>query len=208
MDLRMTELKVGIFILIGMLILFIIVFSISDVYLTKPGYRIKVIFNFVSGISQAAPVRFAVVSVGQVEKIDLTYDPSDKRTKAVIHAWLEGDTKIEEDAEVTVNMLGLLGEKYLEIFPGTPGKRTLKDGDTIIGHDPVPMEKVTENLKTLSDSVTTIVERLKRGEGTIGKLLVEEAIYYDLKATAGNFKDFSEDIKRHPWKLLSKPRGE
>ena len=241
MELRTIEIKVGIFVLIGILILFIIVFSIGDIYLAKPGYHIKIIFHFASGLGQSAPVRLAGVNVGQIEKIELFYDKQEQKTKAMVYAWIKGGSAIEEDAEVTINTLGLLGEKYLEIYPGTSGKRIIKEGDTLIGHDPVAMEKVTENIKTLSDSITTIVERLRKGEGTIGKLLVEDAIYNDIKATAGNlkdftgiikqdggvgrvlfeqgmysdfratagnFKDFSEDIKRHPWKLLSKPKGE
>ncbi len=207
-DTRAFEFKIGLFILIGITILFLIVFSIGDIHISKVGYHIRVLFNFANGIGGTAPVRLAGVGIGQVQGIRIIYDEKDKRTKAELTAWIDTNAKIEEDAKATINTLGLLGEKYLEIFPGTAGKRVLKNNDLIIGQDPVPMEKITENLANLSDSVTTIVDRLKKGEGTIGKLLVEDVIYNDLKATAGNFKEFSEDIKKHPWKLLSKPRGE
>ena len=198
---RTFELKVGIFMLIGVAILFIIVFSIGDINLSKTGYKIKVIFNFASGIGPTAPVRLAGVGVGQVQDIHIIYDEKEKRTKAELTAWISDDAKIGEDAEVTINTLGLLGEKYLEIFPGTMGKPILKNNDTIIGKDPVPMEKVTENLASLSDSIKVIVEKLKNGEGTVGKLLTEDKIYNDLEA-------FVADIKAHPWKLLNKPKGE
>lgn len=195
------ELKVGIFVLIGAVILFLIVFSIGDINLIRSGYHINVVFNFAAGIGPSAPVRLAGVGIGEVEGIHLFYDEKEKRTKAVLSAWIQQDTRIEEDAMATVNTLGLLGEKYLEIVPGTSGKRNLKDKDTIVGKDPVAMEKITENLADLSNSVKTVVGRLEKGEGTIGKLLVEDKIYRDLEA-------FVEDIKKHPWKLLSKPRGE
>lgn len=198
---RTFELKVGIFMLIGVAILFIIVFSIGDINLSKTGYKIKVLFNFASGIGPTAPVRLAGVGVGQVQGIHIIYDEKEKRTKAELTAWISDNAKIEEDAEVTINTLGLLGEKYLEIFPGTMGKPILKNNDTIIGKDPVSMEKVTENLASLSDSIKVIVERLKNGEGTVGKLLTEDKIYNDLEA-------FVADIKTHPWKLLNKPKGE
>ena len=223
MDSKIIELKVGVFILIAIIIFFIIVFSIGDIYIMKPGYNINVIFSFASGITEAAPVRLSGVMVGQVKEVAIFYDEKDKKAKARVRAWLEDDAKIGADADATINTLGLLGEKYLEISSsGIEGQRLLKDGDTLIGRDPVPMEKITENLKTLSDDVNVIVGRLRRGEGTIGKLLAEDVVYddiksitgnfkdfsYDLKSTAGNFKEFSEDIKRHPWKLLNKPRGE
>lgn len=198
---RTFELKVGIFMLIGVAVLFIIVFSIGDINLSKTGYKIKVIFNFASGIGPTAPVRLAGVGVGQVQGIHIIYDEKEKRTKAELTAWVNDGAKIEEDSVVTINTLGLLGEKYLEIFPGTMGKPLLKNDDTIIGKDPVAMEKVTENLANLSDSIKVIVERLKNGEGTVGKLLTEDKIYSDLEA-------FVADIKAHPWKLLNKPKGE
>ena len=198
---RTFELKVGAFILVGIAILFLIVFSMGDINLSKTGYHIVVSFNFASGIGGGAPVRLAGVGVGKVDGIRIAYDEKDKKTKAFVTVWINDETKIEEDAIATINTLGLLGEKYLEIFPGTSGKPVLKNNDIIIGRDPVPIEKVTENLATLSESFKVIVERLRKGEGTIGKLLTEERIYNDLEA-------FVADIKRHPWKLLNKPKGE
>lgn len=232
---RSFELKVGIFILIGIGILFLIVFSIGDINFQKNGYRIKILFNFANGIGASVPVRLAGVGVGQVEGIRIVYDEKLKQTKAELTAWINDSVKIEEDSVATINTLGLLGEKYLEMFPGTPGKPILKDGDTINGKDPVPMEKVTDDLAKISGNVSVIVERLKNGEGTIGKLLTEDTlyrnlegftaklnspqgtigrllsedyIYNDFKVVATNFKEFSEDVKRHPWKLLNRPRNE
>ena len=44
---KIFELKVGIFIMIGIAILFIIVFSIGDINFVRKGYHIKVDFGFV-----------------------------------------------------------------------------------------------------------------------------------------------------------------
>jgi phospholipid/cholesterol/gamma-HCH transport system substrate-binding protein len=198
-DSRSFELKVGVFILIGIAILFIIVFSIGDINLSKTGYRVNVRFNFASGIGPSAPVRLAGVGIGQVQGIHIIHDPKDNKTKAELTAWINDGTKIEEDAVVTINTLGLLGEKYLEILPGTAGSPVVGPNSIMVGKDPVPMEKITENLAALSESVKTIVDKIKSGEGTIGKLLNDDAIY-------NNLEGFTADIRKHPWKLLNKPR--
>jgi len=217
---RSFEIKVGAFILAGVVIGFLIIFSIGDINLSKAGYYINVKFDFASGIGPAAPVRLAGVGVGRVDGVSVVYSNEDKRSYAEVRAWIQADAKIEEDAQITINTLGLLGEKYLEIYPGTPGSPLVKDGAVMRGKDPVVMEKLTENLVDLSNSVTTVVHRLEKGEGTIGKLLVEDDVYndlrsmmgnfkdfsVDLKSTGANFKDFSADLKKHPWKLLSRPR--
>ncbi|MDP3804562.1 MAG: MlaD family protein, partial [Candidatus Omnitrophota bacterium] len=114
---RTFELKVGVFILIGIAILFLIVFSIGDINLSKTGYKIKILFGFAAGIGPSAPVRLAGVGVGQVQTIRIIRDEKAKTTKAEITAWINDDASIEKDAVVTINTLGLLGEKYLEIFP-------------------------------------------------------------------------------------------
>lgn len=214
------EIKVGAFILAGIVIGFLIIFSIGDINLAKTGYSVTVKFDFASGIGSAAPVRLSGVGVGRVDGVNVVYSDQDKKSHAEVHAWIQSDAKIEEDARITINTLGLLGEKYLEIYPGTPGAPLIKDGAVLVGQDPVVMEKLTENLVDLSNSATAIMKRLEKGEGTIGKLLVEDGVYtdlrsmmgnfkdfsVDLKSTGTNFKDFSEDLKRHPWKLLSRPK--
>lgn len=196
---RGLELKVGMFIFIGLIILFIIVFSIGDFYIFERGYTVKTVFGFVNGIAESAPVRLAGVDIGEVEKIEVFYDEEEGKTKVALYAWIRQNTKIEKDAMAHINTLGLLGEKYLEITPGTAGAGFLKDGDGIKGDDPVSVEALTNDMRKLVDSTTVIVDRLKDGKGTVGKLLVEEKVYNDLES-------FVSDIKAHPWKLLHKTR--
>jgi len=196
---RGLELKVGIFIFIGLIILFIIVFSIGDFYIFERGYTVKAVFGFVNGIAESAPVRLAGVDIGELEKIEVFYDEEEEKTKVTLYAWIRQNMKIEKDAVAHINTLGLLGEKYLEITPGTAGTGFLKDGDEIKGDDPVSVEALTNDMRKLVDSTTVIIDRLKDGKGTVGKLLVEEKIYNDLEG-------FVSDIKAHPWKLLHKTR--
>jgi len=192
------EVKVGIFILIGFIILFIMIFSIGEVYLLKPGYHIKVTFNFANGIAMNAPVRVAGIEVGEIDNIRIYYDTLGQRTKVELSAWIKKNVVIEEDAEAVINTLGLLGEKYLEIFPGK-SKRFLEEGSVLVGIDPISTENMTMELKKILDSLSVVMERLKNGEGTAGKLLTDESIYNNLEA-------FTEDIKENPWKLMHKPK--
>lgn len=192
------EVKVGFFILIGFLILLGMLFSIGEVYFLKPGYRIKITFNFANGIAMNAPVRVAGIEVGEIDNIRIYYDTTEQRTKVKLSAWIKKDVVIEEDARAVINTLGLLGEKYLEIFPGK-NNRFLENGSVLVGVDPVSTENMTMEIKNILDSLGVIVERLRNGEGTVGRLLTDEGIYDNLEA-------FTEDIKENPWKLMHKPK--
>ncbi len=196
---RSFELKVGIFVFIGIMLLFIIVFSIGKIYIFQPGYRIRVLFNFAGGLGDASPVRLAGVTVGEVEKINIFYDDDMMRTRVEAVAWIKKDVNIERDAIVHVNTLGMLGEKYLEIIPGAKEAGFVQEGGLLIGEDPIMIDQLVEDLRDMADSAGVVMGRLDRGEGTIGKLLKEETIYNNLVA-------FTDDIKRHPWKLLIKGR--
>ncbi|MDD5439737.1 MAG: MlaD family protein [Candidatus Omnitrophica bacterium] len=196
------ELKVGLFVAIGIVLFFMVVFSIEDVNFVKKGYRFYTTFHFSDGVADSAPVRYAGVGVGRVEKISIYFDEAEQMAKVKLAVWVNDENqKIEKNAIATVNTLGLLGEKYVEIFPGSPASGFIVDGDTLPGKDPVMLRSVTDTLTQLATNANDIVVRLKEGKGTIGKLLTEEKIYNDMEA-------FVADIKAHPWKLLSKPRGE
>ena len=193
------EVKVGIFILVGFVILIAMIFSIGDIYFIRPGYHIKVMFNFANGIAKNAPVRLAGIDVGEVDNLKVYYDSKEQRTKVELSAWIKrDDIVIESDARAIINTLGILGEKYLEILPGK-SKVFLREGSVLAGKDPISMEDMTSQFKQLADSFTTVMERLKNGEGTIGKFLTDDSIY-------NNLEEFTADIKANPWKLMNRPR--
>jgi len=218
------EMKVGIFIGIGLFLMFMIVFSISDLYFFKKAYGIDVIFDFVNGITEDAPVRLAGVDIGEVEKMDVYYDETEERTRVKLNVKVSKNVLIEKDAIARINTLGLLGERYLEISPGQ-AKEFLKDGDVIIGKTPMNVGQQMEEMADLAKSVSEVFQKIKRGEGTLGKLIMDDTIYNDLQiiferlrkgeGTIGkllvqekvydDLEYFVEDIKAHPWKLLHKP---
>ncbi|MEI8175902.1 MAG: MlaD family protein [Candidatus Omnitrophota bacterium] len=202
------EVKVGIFVFLGILIMFIIVFSIGQLYILKPMYNVRFLFGFANGIEIGAPVRLAGVDVGDIEDIAVYYDSALQRTRVVLTAKIKNEARIEKNAVCRINTLGLLGEKYLEITPGTSTAGFVQNQEAMTGSDPVPMEEVTKTMKDLTENakevaatVKVIVDRIEKGQGTLGKLLSDDAMYNDMKS-------FVEDMKQRPWRLIGIERGE
>ncbi|MDP3786336.1 MAG: MlaD family protein [Candidatus Omnitrophota bacterium] len=202
------EFKVGMFVAIGIAIFISMIFSIGSFRTFEQRYNLKVHFYFANGIQVAAPVRLAGVQVGEVRDIDIIFDKEKQKTVVELTLLLNKKARVEKDAEAFINTLGLIGEKYIEIMPGTAGNETFKPGQTLIGKDSVPVEKVTEkayemmvDLKKLTESANIVMDKVKTGQGTVGKLFMDDSLYKELEA-------FIKDLKAHPWKLLSKPRGE
>ncbi|MFH0771505.1 MAG: MlaD family protein [Candidatus Omnitrophota bacterium] len=229
------EFKVGIFVAIGVAIFISMIFSIGSFKTFEQRYNIRVQFDFANGVQIAAPVRLAGVEVGEVKDIDIVFDAVKKKTFVQLDIFLSKKAVIEEDAEAFINTLGLIGEKYVEILPGTTGGKILKPGDILIGRESIPVEKLTEkgyevvaglgdtikslnkvigdaetqeafkatalDLRRLIASTNVVMDKVKAGEGTIGKLFMDDGLYNELG-------DFVKDLKAHPWKLLQKPRGQ
>ena len=62
------------------------------------------------------------------------------------------------------------------------------------------LSETFENLSLLTGNINDILKNIKRGEGTVGKLLYDERLYDDLQS-------LTADLKENPWKLLYRPKG-
>jgi len=223
------EVKVGLFVFIAFILLAVVIFSITDFYTAQPNYALRVRFSFAGGIQKGAPVRLAGVDVGEIRAVQVYRDVASQQTKAELDIHLSTKAQVEEDATAYINTLGLIGEKYLEIIPGTPGARVLTSGEILRGRDSVPSEQLMEagyqmvkrldqlivsvntivgddaargavkNLNELLGQLNGIAGQIRQGQGTIGRLLTQDDIYRDLQA-------FVADVKSHPWKLLYRPK--
>jgi len=234
------ELKVGLFVFIAFILLAVMVFSISDFYTAEPHYDFRVRFSFANGIEPGAPVRLAGVSVGEVRSVRVYMEEASQKMQAELGIRLSRGAQIEENAVAYINTLGFIGEKYLEIIPGTPGTKLLAPGDILVGKDSIPAEQLmasgyqvvrkleetissinsvigdegtrnalkgtlansqeaTKKLSVLLDNTNSVMEKIRDGQGTIGRLLTQDDLYKDLQALVA-------DMRAHPWKLLYRPK--
>ncbi|MBI4357690.1 MAG: MCE family protein [Candidatus Omnitrophica bacterium] len=53
------------------------------------------------------------------------------------------------------------------------------------------------NLNQATDQMAQLLKRINQAEGTLGKLVVEDELYNDLR-------EFTREIKTHPWRLFKK----
>jgi len=228
-----VEVKVGIFVFIGMLILFVIVFSIGDFYLWNPGYSIRAGFRFINGVEESAPVRFAGVNAGEVKNIQIVTDPQTGQTLVELVLWLRQNVMVSEDSVVIINTLGLLGEKYVEITPGTPKAKLLKDGDKIRGKDPLATEAIAEKAyavvtkldqvmihvnevvqdsefkSSLKRTVVNTAEATDSAKAVLSQIQSGQGTFGKLiyeESVHKNLEDLTGDLKANPWKLLQKPK--
>lgn len=205
------EVKTGFMVIICLIILFGLTISVSKVGFFQKQYKIKAVFGKVAGIENDALVRLSGVEVGKVELVELIYD-KDGGTKVHATLLLNKDAKPRVDSKAFVTVLGLMGEKYIELSSGSKGAAFLKPGSTIQGEEPLQIEDLFEAGKKIAQEVEATLGDIGRLARHLDELVVDnrkdiDAIIGNLKRTTSNLEEFSDDIKRNPWKLMSKSRG-
>ena len=193
------ELKVGFFVFIGLFILVTFILSLGGFRTWTSGYRVNFIFNFANGIKLGAPVRFAGIDTGEVKNIKFFFVPEEQKTKVQVVCWITKNVRVPMDSTIWVNTLGLLGEKYIEIMPGRDYSSCLKPNGSLVGIDPIAMHEVVRLAKDIATNWDEAITRINKEEGTIGKLLYDDAIYKELEALI-------MDVRKHPWKLFYKTK--
>lgn len=177
--------KIGLFVVIG-IGLFTMAMLRMEVLDWENHQRMRVLFNFTGGLEVGAPVHLAGVPVGEVEQVNILKD-AQRRTRVEVVARLRKTIEIEEDAEVRIGTLGLLGTKYLEILPGT-GMVPMKEGDAIEGLDPVMMDKMVAQGER-------IAQKVERTMDSLNGFFDDEEFRARFKGNVKNFSELLEELR-------------
>ncbi|MGA1792038.1 MAG: MlaD family protein [bacterium] len=157
-----TEAKVGLLVLLSMFILAFLTFHSGKMSFDKgKGYQLKVKFNSVAGLDPKARVKVSGVDAGYVKEINLVQGYPE------LTLWLGRGIEIREDAVAWVRSLGMMGEKYVEIEPGSLSYPLLKDGDRISkGLVAKDVDEMAESLGSLAEELIVIAQAVKKVVGT------------------------------------------
>jgi phospholipid/cholesterol/gamma-HCH transport system substrate-binding protein len=178
-----SELKVGIFAIIVILILSFMTLKVGVIsFIWEKGFRLYAVFDNISGLDENSRIKIAGVDAGIVERIEL------KNGKAVLTLLVQPDKKIYANATASLRMTGLLGDRYLALTIGTPDYPLLKDGDFIKQIDPsADMDVLATELTSAGEYVGDLAESL--GE------ILDEPEREAIAETIHNLREISEELK-------------
>jgi phospholipid/cholesterol/gamma-HCH transport system substrate-binding protein len=191
-QLTWTELRVGLFVLVGLSVLAAGIFYVTGAGTLGPKYRIVTYLPEVSLLSNGAPVRLDGVEVGNVESIRLAprtpgkVSDRNRNIEVVMRVGKHYENDILTDSVASLVTEGLLGNRYVSISRGITGV-PLKDGQEVPGTEEKAMKEVVErsadllgNLRALSENVQDLISGVKQGKGSLGKLLNDDQAYNHL----------------------------
>lgn len=142
------ELKVGALVAVSLAILVGFVVILGD-YSCSKGVRIYVDFTNSGGLRAGAPVKISGVTVGKVTAVELwggRRDHAHGNKRVQVRTTLEMAPPtldiLHDDAVFRVQTLGVLGEKYVEVTPGSEDHPHLKEGAVVDGALPATLESL------------------------------------------------------------------
>ena len=200
-EIRISELKVGIMITMALAIVFLtIVFAGSIQDILKPKVTIYAEFNDVKGLREGAPVWFSGIEIGSVSGME--FMPKNK-IRVAMSIDKETLRYLKKDSHATILTLGLLGDKYIEISPGTKTSERLNKGDILVGVSQTGFQEIVEtsqqSLSRLTEFIyklQQIIEKLEKGTGTISKFINDPSFYDNLKATSRQLVHITTKIEK------------
>ena len=156
------EARVGIFVLLGLIVLTFFTFRVSKWGLiAEKGYRLTVDFDTASGLEPKSDVKMAGVPIGKVEEIELVGN----RARLLLR--IKQGIRIPIDSVGSIQTQGLLGEKYVEILPGKDAQRILPAGGQVANTmSPVNLDEMIRKLSAIGDDVKKFSDSLSSTFGT------------------------------------------
>jgi phospholipid/cholesterol/gamma-HCH transport system substrate-binding protein len=156
-----TSLKVGALTLATLLIAVFVLRFVDKRSSASGGYMVYVLMDDINGIAKRSNVRIAGIPVGYVEDIRLAGN------RARLDLRIQPDVALYEDATAARVARNLLGESFIGLTPGTPGKPKLKDGDQILNiTQNVTPEELMQNLSRIAQTVERITSAIEASVAT------------------------------------------
>ncbi len=170
------RIRVGLVIVIAALVLAYGIFQVGRLFDVFPSrYPLVTLLDNGAGLIEGAPVTLAGQRVGQVD--DIRFLPVDERTDstnivAVLAVNRDVEGQIRSDSRASLQTQGLLGNRFIDISPGSTAAAPLQPGDTIPAVPALDYESVLRTVATRMTEVQHVVGDLQvltdRARGPLG----------------------------------------
>lgn len=198
---RKRSLTVGLFVLIGLIILVagILVLGTQQNKFSK-NLVVTTYFHDVKGLKVGNNVWFSGVKVGIVKEIKFQ---SINDVKVVMHIEEKSSQFIREDVVAKLGSDGLIGNAIVNLVGGSDQVPPIQDGDVIKsvgGTDTDAMfatlQTNNENLVEITKNFAVLSKQMVEGKGTVGALMTDSTIALSLKSTVQGLDKVMADVNK------------
>jgi phospholipid/cholesterol/gamma-HCH transport system substrate-binding protein len=190
-QLSWTDLRVGVFVLAGLVLMAVAIFYVTGGEFLGAKYRLITYMPEVAQLQSGAPVDLDGLHVGNVQSLSLTPRPQDRDHSVTVVLQIEKkyQDQIRTDSAASLATQGLLGDRYVTISRGLTGSMIPNNG-VLPTKEAAGMEEVIarsgdlmETMNALASDLRDTVDNINRGNGSLGKFVKDPALYNHLDET-------------------------
>lgn len=164
-----VETKVGLLFMVAIAMVGVFAWYLGAMNPFSSAHTVQLGYNFAGGIEVGSKVRVMGIEVGKITSIDFDPDmkmPNGEEVKLRVTATISKKawSTVRQDSRFFINLAGVIGEKYLEVSPGSSTSPPLDPGMLIRGEDPPRIDQLISQSYGLAGKIIEIVER---NEGSI-----------------------------------------
>ncbi len=164
-----TYIGLGAFVVVSVGLLLYLAQSIGAIG-AGGGTKYQLRLEFAAGLVENNAVKIAGVGVGRISKIEVDHDI------AVLTLEVDEEIVLHDDARAIVRAKSLLGEKYLQVHPGSVDAPVLPGGGEIVNVDaPFEIDQVLNALEPVLGGEDNIAASLAPLAKTLSELLDDAA---------------------------------
>ncbi len=177
---------VGIFIFLGILIFTVAILTLGGQQKTfQKSVTVKAFFSDVEGLQKGNNVWFSGVKIGTVKNISFK---GNSQVEVDLNIQESSKEYIRRNAKAKISSDGLIGNKIVVLYGGTVTNPPIENGDVMVVEKAATTDEMfsmlqnnNKNLLDITGDFKLISKRLSNGEGTVGKLLTDEALLNDMQ---------------------------
>ena len=195
-QLKWSELRVGLTVIFASIALAVLIFLMTgSTGLFTRKITLYTYFDNASGLRVGAPVRLEGVDIGNVQAIRVVPGRGLTPVQVVMKVSTRYKDAVRTDSTAELSTAGVLGETFVDIDSRAAHGPPAADGGILPIHERPDLsdmvrasQSTLQNIQALLQRVDNIVSFIQSGQGSIGKLIYDEALYNRLNTTLAEFQ--------------------
>ena len=188
-SLAWLELKIGIVSVAALAMTVLLLFMLTgEGGFFWQNYALRAVFDDVAGLKPGAPVRLAGVEVGSVTAVKFSGNQVEVSMEVVDSV----QDRITSESVASLGSVSLLGESAVDITASIEGSPVEPSGYVITGRSSGSLIGMAGEAALGIDEATKLIQDLRAGRGTLGKLFSDDSLYLELN----RFVEAAEDVVR------------
>jgi phospholipid/cholesterol/gamma-HCH transport system substrate-binding protein len=205
-QIKWSELRVGVTVIVASLILALLLFLMSGTGgLFTPRITLVAYFDNAEGLREGAPVRLSGVDIGNVSHIVVVPDKDKQLTpvKIVMKVSTKYGFNLRRDTVTSLETAGVLGETFMDMDSSRAVGPPVQDGDTLTTRVHPDFNDVVRSSQSTLQNMDALLKRADRilafaesGKGSLGKLIYDPLLYDRLSQTVAELKQVVDEIAK------------